>query len=177
MRLHEGDSSIQSHGAIHLVLKDIAVVQPVRLVVVSRPTTTKVSKLAVPDFGAHVPSLLKRERAGVFRDSINMLIVWECNIQSHTLRTLRFRICAPAKRLVPPCTLIFAAFLGRRLFALLDFFLNLRTPMFHVQESTFIEHHMCISIPLEINSEGRMPYDSRKLPVWTVGNLSHPRLA
>ena len=99
----------------------------------------------------------------MLRDPENILKSGKRYIQRDGLRAFRLRIGVAPKGFFPPCRLIFSArFFGSFLNTFFDtlLFLDLLSPMFDIEESTMVEHDLCVPVPLEVYAERSMPNDS-----------------
>ena len=109
----------------------------------------------------------------MFCGTKDVAVTREADVQSDRFWATGLGISVAAERLIPPCALIF----GSRL-VLLDLFtfgglrlLNLSTPMFQVHEAAIVELDLCLAIPLELESEGRMGDDNFELALRAVHNF------
>jgi hypothetical protein len=96
----------------------------------------------------------------MLRDTKNVFIARERDVQRNRLRPSGLAVRVATKRLFPPCALIrslrfwrWLFFLGLllALFLLYDRLLHLWPPMFHVHKTSLVELDLCLAIALELD--------------------------
>lgn len=107
----------------------------------------------------------------MLRNSKNMLVAREGDIQSHTLGTPGLGVRVSTKALIPPSAFIFLGLL-----LALAFDLYLRAPMLHVKVALVVQLNVGLAIPLEVGAKGGVADDSLELVVRTVQDSGKARL-
>src|SRR5690606_34395504 len=93
--LHEGNRAVERHRAVEDVLEDVGVVHAIRLLIVALTAA----------------SLLESHGASVGRDTKDMLVADEGNVEGNALRAAGLGVGVAAKRLLPPGRLVFLLWL------------------------------------------------------------------
>lgn len=100
----------------------------------------------------------------MLRNSKDMAVTWERDIQAHTLRASRLRVGVSTKCFFPPSTFVLLVIIAVRGVCLFS-------PVLQIHIAVFVELNMCLSISLKFHIKWRMANHCLERASWSVEHL------